>query len=143
MGRKAPQADDHHSDVDVDRIPDKWQNEAHEPIFGRPSVSQHQPSVLCMPNTTPRSSTTETDGHLLWPSAADPVLAVFLVATPLPAIPPSPASPNRSPRPWQQHDRAPSVVMVSSPRTRRSARPESSENRPPLLSRKMVVRACP
>lgn len=72
--------------------------------------------------------------HLLCPSAAGPVPAVFLVATPLPSIPPSPAcAPSSVAR--HTHDSARSHTVRGEllsqrrrrhrPQTQRSTRPES------------------
>ena len=133
--KSSSSSNDHHSDVDVDRIP--WIIDQQARDHDNPQTSETKrtsPSLvarLCRTTSSPtrmsnthyrdrRSSQNTYYGHL----HCGPVPAVFLVATPLPSIPPSQHAhhPQSLVAPMAAHDRTPSVVSSS---RRRRHRPQT------------------
>ena len=133
-------SNDHHSDVDVDGI--SWIIDQRD--HDNPQTSETKrtsPSLvarLCrttssptrMPNTTPRLTTTETDGHPRTPMliCSRPSFGSLSRPTPLPSISPSPVTrrTHGSARLRTVRGELPSQrKRHHCPQTRRSTRPES------------------
>ena len=170
LGRKAPQADDHHSDVSVDHIPwiiDQWDH--NNPLTSKMKhvgpylvaclccTTSSPTQCTCISNTTPRSTTMETDGHPSTPTMAicsRPSSGSFLVAIPLCSISPSPIARHTHGTAWSHtiHGELPfSIGGVIVPRPEDPADPSLAIIdltpawliRASLLSRKMIACMCP